>query len=102
MSFLGDSGNRGMAICHSSGSEETKTYSPRFGFGVRGNFGEFFYFRFEVNLKFLFIEKNFFRKVQENELNCQNSCFSGTLREYWQVTGAGTGCSIVITGERGG
>ena len=23
-------------------------------------------------------------EVQENELNCQNSCFSGTLREYWR------------------
>ena len=34
--LLGDSGNRGMAICHSSGIGETKTYSPGFGFGVRG------------------------------------------------------------------
>ena len=33
-SFLGDSGNRGMAICHSSGIGETKTYSPGFGSGV--------------------------------------------------------------------
>ena len=31
--FLGDSGNRGMAICHSSGIRETKTYSPGFGSG---------------------------------------------------------------------
>ena len=41
-SFLGDSGNRGMAICHSSGIGETKTFSPGFGFGVRGNFGAYF------------------------------------------------------------
>ena len=39
-SFLGDSGNQGMAICHSSGIGETRTYSPGFGFGDRGNFGE--------------------------------------------------------------
>ena len=35
-------GDRGMAICHSSGIEETKTYSLSFGVGVRGNFGEYF------------------------------------------------------------
>ena len=43
--FPGDfhsSGIRGMAICHSSGIKETKTYSPGFGFGVRGNSGEYF------------------------------------------------------------
>jgi hypothetical protein len=53
--FLGDSGNRGIAICHSSGIGETKTYSPGFG-----EFWGVFCFRFEVNLKFLFIEKIFF------------------------------------------
>ena len=37
-SFLGDSGNRGMAICHSSGIGETKTYSQ----GSLGNLGEYF------------------------------------------------------------
>ena len=42
-SFLGDSGNRGMAICHSSGIWETKTYSP--GFWVWGNSGNFWEIR---------------------------------------------------------
>ena len=31
--FLRDSGNRGMAICNSSGIGETKTFSPGFGLG---------------------------------------------------------------------
>ena len=35
-SFLGNSVNRGIAICHSSGIGETKTYSPGYVFGVRG------------------------------------------------------------------
>ena len=54
-----------MAICHSSGIGETKTYSPGFGFRVAG----VFYFRFEVNLKSLSIEKNFFRNFFENQEN---------------------------------
>jgi hypothetical protein len=55
-----------MAICHSSGIGETKTYSPGFGFG---EFRGVFYFRFEVNLEFLFIEKNFFRIFFQNQKN---------------------------------
>ena len=59
-SFLGDSGNRGMAICHSSGIGETKTYSPGFGFrefwGISGSI----LFQIWSNLKFLFIENIFF------------------------------------------
>ena len=41
-SFLGVLGNRGKAICHSSGTGETKTYSPGFGSGFGGDFGEHF------------------------------------------------------------
>ena len=67
-SFLGDSADRGIAICHSSGIGETKTYSPGFGFGV-GEFRGVFYFRFEFNLKFLFLEKNFFRNFFQNQKN---------------------------------
>ena len=38
-SFLGDLGNRGMAICHSSGIGESKIYSPGFGLGFGGILG---------------------------------------------------------------
>jgi len=42
-SFLWNSGNRGMAICHSSRIWEIKTYSPGFEFKVRGYFGEYWF-----------------------------------------------------------
>jgi hypothetical protein len=58
-----------MAICHSLRIGETKTYSLGFGFGVQGEFRGVFYFRFQVNLKFLFIEKNFFRIFFQNQKN---------------------------------
>ena len=51
--FLGDSRNRGIAICHSSGIGETKTYSPGFGFG---EFRGVFCARFEIS----FYGKDFF------------------------------------------
>ena len=65
-SFLGDLVNRGIAICHFSEIRETNTYSPGFGFG---EFLGVFYFRFEFNLKFLFLEKNFFRNFFRNQKN---------------------------------
>ena len=68
ISFLRDSGNRGIAICHSLGIGETKIYFLGFELG----FGEFrgaFYLRFEVNLKFLSIEKNFFENFFRNQKN---------------------------------
>ena len=46
-----------MAVCHSSVIGETKTYSLGFRVGVLGEFRGVFCFRFEVNLKFLFIEQ---------------------------------------------
>ena len=68
-SFLGDSGNRGMAICHSSGIGETKTYSPGFGSGFGGISGSTLsqiWSQFEISLYW----KDFFRK---NFLNQKNS-----------------------------
>ena len=61
-SFLGDSGNQGMAICNSSGIRETNTYSLGFGFEVWGQLGEYFV----SNI---------------NSENFQNSCFAGELGE---------------------
>ena len=45
-----------------------------------GEFWGVFYFRFEVNLKFLLIEK-IFLEFQKTEENCQSSPFSGELTE---------------------
>ena len=50
-------GDRGMAICHSSGIGGKKTYSLGFGFGVWGN------------LKIIFIENNFPLKFFLNQKN---------------------------------
>ena len=60
-----------MAICYSSGIGKTKTYSPGFRLGL-GEFRGVFYLRFEGNLKFLSIEKNFlynfFFRNQKNNM----------------------------------
>ena len=67
-SFLGDSGNRGMAICHSSGIGETKTYSPGFGSGFGGISGSTLsqiWSQFEISLYW----KDFFRKFFLNRKN---------------------------------
>ena len=56
-----ESGNRGITICHSSGIRETKTYYPGFGFGVRGNFGEYFVLDLK-SIRNFFLLKIFFFK----------------------------------------
>ena len=57
-----------MAICHSLGIGETKTYSPGFGFGFRGISGSFI-----SDLKsirdFSFIENIFFDVFFQNQKN---------------------------------
>ena len=56
------SGDWGIAICHSLGIGKTKTYSPSFGFEVRGKFGEYFVLS-KDKVDFIFINLEFGRRI---------------------------------------